>query len=200
MQNNFNISNTDIVTMLMVQKTKELEKERTDLMLQKLEMLVEVCKKINKDFEKLQVKWMPYLEATKNLITLYNPKAKFELTCRHFPFTTDRHMHVSSDEEDGFYVYIHLDYIDFSIDIDPDSENKWNSIEPDNGFYAPVKFVKKYKLPVEYTNIMKRSYTIGNLLANKEELKDQIIAKVTENALLQSTELKLLAEQVKLDL
>ena len=148
MQNNFNISNTDIVTMLMVQKTKELEAERTDLMLQKLEMLVEVCKKINKDFEKLQVKWMPYLEATKNLITLYNPKAKFELTCRHFPFTADRNMHVSSDAKDGFYVYIHLEYIDFSIDIDPDSENKWNNIEPDNGFYASVKFVKKYKLPV----------------------------------------------------
>ncbi len=199
MQNNFNISNTDIVTMLMVQKTNELQKELAEILASQSSILLEVQRKITKDAAKLESRIKPYLDACISLLTLYNPKAKFTLTCNVLDPEYGKFYRPTLDK-DGWVLNIHNDYLPFILEIDEESQDKWNDIEPGNGFYAPIKFNKSYRLPEEYGKLLNRYHYINALLVNKEALKEQIIAKVTENALMQSSELKLLAEQVKLDI
>ena len=62
MRNNFSISNTDIVTMLMVKKTEELQAEKEALKKEHKEILEKTIVSIDKDMAKVRTKCEPYLK------------------------------------------------------------------------------------------------------------------------------------------
>lgn len=198
MQNNFSISNTDVVTMLMVKKTKELEEERLLVIGKRLQILEAAILRINKDMEKLQVKVQPYIDAWRSIIQLYNPKKEFKFESRLEYETYNVTVHWGTDLDKKPYININFTHIPLYLDFE--NEDDYNCIEPNNGFYAPVKFKKIYEISEDYITITNRLRKIDDLLANKEKFKTEIIAKVTENALMQNSDLKLLADGVILDI
>jgi len=183
----------------MVKKVAELEKERLLLTRQKVQILEGVVLKINKDMEKLRVKLQPYIDSWRSIIQLYNPKKEFTLSLR-LEYET-YNLNIQWNKEDiTKKPFINVNFNKVPLYLDFGDCQDYNCIEPNNGFYAPIKFKKVYEVSEDYITFCNRLNKIDNLLRNKSALQEQIIAKVTENALMQSSELKLLAEQVKLDI
>lgn len=198
MQNNFSISNTDLVTMLMVKQKELLNNRLTELRAltdaYKTQAYNKAKKKFNSKFKEIQ----PLLDKYEELIKLFNPKVKFEI--RVHAFTKDC-IRLSSESVQGEYYYCaHYDFIYFEIDIDEKHEDKYISIEPDNGFFVPFKFLFKEKLDAKFLAITNEIYDIESILRNNTKLRDRIVAKMTETALQNMPELKMLSENALVDL
>lgn len=198
MRNNFSISNTDIVTMLMVKKTEELQAEKEALKKEHKEILEKTIVSIDKDMAKVRTKCEPYLEAVRNLLRVFYPKT-------------------------GHKVYVDLDFGIFDLPLRRNNEGHYDVIlnfqlipievetevcNTNDSEYAydlafsqiPISFKKTYKLPKRFTEVLDRMGQIDYMLRDKQNLQEKIVAKLTESALLQNSELKLLSDKVLVDI
>jgi hypothetical protein len=197
MQNNFSISNTDLVTMLMVKQKELLSKRVVELSAIsagcKLQVYNRIKKKLDVKFKELK----PLLDKYEELIKLYNPKVNFKLdvyepTKENLSLTKENLSLITEENID--YFYLKLDYICFEVDVDEKHEDKYVSIEPDGGFFVPFKFSFKEKADKAYMDAINELHYTQNLLYNESKLRDTIVAKMTETALQNMPELKLLSE------
>jgi len=190
MQNNFSISNTDLVTMLMVKQEEILNKRLTELRVLVDAHQAKVYSKAKKKFDLKFKETKPLLTKYEELIKLFNPKIKFEIKVHEFTKDT---LNLGYEKNTYFY-YTDYDYINFEVDVDKKHKDKYVCIEPDNGFFIPFKFSFKENLSEEFLNIRNEIRNIVELLYNESKLRDTIVAKMTETALQNMPELKLLSE------
>ena len=190
MQNNFSISNTDLVTMLMVKQKEILNKRLTELRVLVDAHQAKVYSKAKKKFDPKFKEIKPLLTKYEELIKLFNPKIKFEIKVHEFTKDT---LNLEYEKNTYFY-YTDYDYINFEVDVDEKHEDKYVCIEPGDGFFIPFKFSFKENLSEEFLNIRNEIRNIVELLYNESKLRDTIVAKMTETALQNMPELKLLSE------
>jgi hypothetical protein len=196
MQNNFSISNTDLVTMLMVKQKEILNKRLAELRVLVATDIAQAYKRAKKKFDPKFKEVKPLLDKYEELIKVFNPKVKFEIRVWEF----DEHDLQIRNEKNIFFYFVDYDYIYFEVDVDEKHEGKYVSIEPGNGFFVPFKFSFKETLSEEILDIKAEMLNIENLLYNDSKLRDVIVAKMTETALQNMPELKMLSENALIDL
>lgn len=185
MQQNFSVSNTDVVTMLMVKQVAAIEEKLTALRAERDAMIETIFKRANAKYEKKLEEAKPYIEALTNLIAMYNPKLRFSL----IPYRMyDRQIHFGIGKEER-YAEVHFDYIGLEFICENEEMHKF-CMEPADGYYAPLSFKFKEKMNQSHFDTVFEINRLQELLYNREKLKEQIIAKVTEKALASIPELK----------
>lgn len=195
MQQNFSISNTDVVTMLMVKQTKILEQKRIECIITTGKILAEINERVIKSFNKKLASVQHILDAYKDLILLINSNK--------VPITLDLcepeiyHNSIYRNGEKEFFE-ANLVHLNFTVKFDEDKYgDRYLCIEPANGFFIPFKFSFKEEVSKEYKDLKDEIYRIDQLLRNKEALKEAIIAKTTENAIANMPELKTLTANIE---
>jgi hypothetical protein len=185
MQQNFSVSNTDVVTMLMVKQVAAIQEKLTALRAERDAITEAIFKRANAKYAKKLEEAKPYIEALTNLTAMYNPKLRFSL----IPYRMHGQQIYYNIGKDGYYAEVHFDYIGLQFEYENEEMYKF-CIEPHDGYYVPLSFKFKEKMGRAYFDAVFEIDRLQQLLDNRETLKEQIIAKVTEKALASIPELK----------
>jgi hypothetical protein len=185
-----NVSNTDIITMLVVKNRANLEAKLTDLRAQ-LKALNDDYAKYTKGLIKGQEnnpKILKYKEAAENFIKVIT-KIPFrsEIISNSVPcFHQLACEKSSSGKIEGLCINFYA--------INPDKEDAFYEVVPEGvgELYVDIKIPVKVSLAnaTLYKNVFAEIYEIEDLLRNETKMKEQLIARVTEKAIEGSTVLK----------
>jgi len=213
----FSVSNTDVITMLVVKNREVLNEQKKSLIEQREKFALSVVKtakdKWKKFFDK-EVKDNKAIEAYHNLLKILNPKAKFNLGFTNNEQNIEYHVYSSfgvssyyynTKNEKGEFIYSIND-----LEVYPEFEDGDEGYKTQENFhyvssgdgggqgiYIPSRFIFKYNVPTEVVEINKKLAEIQNLLSNEIVLKEKLIAQVTENAIKQIPELSILVSGIE---
>ena len=178
-----NVSNTDIITMLVVKNRVNLETKLKNLRAQ-LKTLNDNYAKYTKALIKGQEnnpKILKYKEAAENFIKVIT-KIPFrsEITSNSIPclnqLVNEKNL---TDKIYGLNIAFYA--------INPNKEDDFYEVVPEGvgELYIDIKIPVKVSLAdaTLYKNLFKEIYEIENLLRNEDKMKEQLIAKVTEKAI-----------------
>jgi len=217
LKTNFSVSNTDVITMLVVKNREKLNEQRE-------EHRLVYADGVEKLFNEINQKWIKYItkktegdktiEAYYSLLKLLNPKAKFKLdfgiksvsdSIRHTVYSVCGGHGYCGENKNGDCEF-NIKSIDvcpeFSQDEDGDKEqSNFHYVTSGTqgtdsyssnycGLNLDVNFKAKYNVPDAVKEASKKIDEIDKLLKNENALKEKLIAKVTENALKQMPELQ----------
>lgn len=195
MQNQLTISNTDVITMLVVKNREKLNEELNEVTAKMLVMEEEMSKKVRALYQKQLKKINPkIIEAYEALLKALNPKIPFTLQIG------DKYEYI--DFNNGIYrgCIEHNCHYEFIYPVVTKEEQEDNFIfgGDSDSLNIPVKINFKYNLPKEYIDLSIKRDKIKNLLKNENNLKEKLIAQVTENALQNMPELSYLTTDIQL--
>ena len=188
------ISNSDVITMLIVKNRKHLEDKKFDLFKKihdmNTEMSIHLLNQVKKIYEK--PKYQAIKKAQELLITSI---VKCKIAFQESSYTSSAPYFYNNGgylPEDGIFEIKTLRFY-FLNEKDQDEEQFCNDISDyitdiqincNHKIKLNVDTIQKYKvLNLEYSRIQSK-------LANEAKMKDELIAKVTENALKSSPELQ----------
>ena len=217
----FTVSNTDVITMLVVKNREFLQKEQEVLVKRRNEMadkVIEAAKEKWQKFLDKSVKNNKIIDSYKNLLTLLNPKINFEFTISE---NVPQNLEYSINSAFGCYRNNHGHYIqkndksecvlkqeELYVSVKfPETDEGYRDEERfvflstsdgGDGMSIPVKFQFTFKIPKEIEEINKKLNDIENLLKNENSLKEKLVAQVTEKAIKQIPELSSLVGNVEL--
>lgn len=172
MQTNFTVSNTDVITMLVVKQREQLELKREQLRLEWISIKDSMEKKAIESYNKQLKKLNPkVVESFTALVSLLNPKKKFEVQIGNNDFY--------------FYPERGLEYEAQEVEIQAvfNDDDNYYSICEENRVYAPCKIKIKIQASERAKELSKQIDKIDSLLKNENKLKDKLIAQATENAI-----------------
>lgn len=214
----FSVSNTDVITMLVVKNREALNEQKKSLIEQREELSLSVVKtakdKWKKFFDK-EVKDNKAIEAYHNLLKILNPKAKFNLGFTKNEEQIEYHVYSSFGHSNYYYNNRENEKGEFiysinGLDVYPEFEDGDEGYKTQENFHyvssgdgdgegisIPLKFVFKYNVPKEVKEINRKLAEIQNLLSNESVLKEKLIAQVTENAIKQIPELSVLVNGIE---
>ena len=173
MQTNFTVSNTDVITMLVVKQREQLELKREQLRLEWISIKDSMEKKAIESYNKQLKKLNPkVVESFTTLVSLLNPKKKFEVGIGNNSFYY-------------FYPEKGLNYETQEVEIQAifNDKDDYYSICEENRIYAPCKIKIKIQASERAKELIKQIDKIDSLLKNENKLKQKLIAQVTENAI-----------------
>lgn len=195
MQTTFNVSNTDVITMLVVKQRELLEKREQTVLKEFLEESV----KINNQGKELYKKRLEKVDKTivegfRNLFKALNPKIKFEIQIGESDFYIDLYRN-----RQKIYNY-YDDSINIYAIVDEKDEEKVVTINNNGDTYLKIPFKMKFSVKItdKYYELSKELGEIRSLLKNEARLKEKLIAQVTENALKSLPEMQTLVNNVEL--
>lgn len=188
MQTTFNVSNTDVITMLVVKQEKILTERRLELITKLATEIDNFNKEIKKRYESQLAKINNIaIESYKNLIQLRNPKKKFTVQIGQIPEYFKNNWYVKNKfEYSTDFIYLDADFGDY--------EDFHCITEGENRLFIPCKIKISLEIPSNLLEYEKQLNEIDNLLRNKEELKNQMVAKLTEQAIKNIPELNMLVQ------
>ena len=215
---NFSVSNTDVITMLVVKNREILQKQREDI-------VVKYQTIVTKQVEAAVDKWNKFIEKKKNhleiidaythLLNLLNPKAKFTveptgdikqmISGRVYEYYRGRGYYTKPNELGE--CIIQIDNLDYSPKFEETEEgdkyqDNFHCVSSgdgrNDGINISIKFKYTFKISEEALNHVKKMEEIDGLLRNESVLKEKLIARVTENAIKTMPELSGLVEGIEL--
>lgn len=187
MQTNFTVSNTDVITMLVVKQREQLELKREQLRLEWISIKDSMEKKAIESYNKQLKKLNPkVVESFTTLVSLLNPKKKFEVGIGNNSFY--------------FYPEKGLNYETQEVEIQAifNDKDDYYSICEENRIYAPCKIKIKIQASERAKELIKQIDKIDSLLKNENKLKQKLIAQVTENAIKNLPEIQSLVNTTEL--
>lgn len=219
---NFAVSNTDVITMLVVKNREILTQERQKLNQQRVDFGEKTSEAIKVKFQNFIEKKFKDNGIVKNyheLLKGLNPKSKFTLEIggnessyiENFVFgQLDLYnSYLSSPKEENEPVYkvkeIHI-YPKFEDSEDGDVEqSEFHFVTSGDGYRGdsygisvPAKFQSSFKIPSDIKEAIDKIRKIDNLLKNENVLKEKLISQVTENAIKQIPELSNMVQGIEL--
>lgn len=196
MQTTFSVSNTDVITMLVVKQRKVLQDKEAQLIKQYLELRVKFNEKFkvlyNKRLEKVNKDVISSFEI---LMKALNPKLKFTIQVGEDDMYLDTRYRGDKDT----YTY-NQDFLSIYAIFNEEDEDRivcFNN-SGDTHIEIPFKINIKMVIPQELIELDKELIEIRSLLDNETSLKEQMIAKVTENAIKNLPEMQTLVNGVEL--
>lgn len=207
METTFTVSNTDVITMLVVEQRELLRKKRSEVL---AEYLVRVTQQVDKEYSKLlqsvqkNKQFKESFDALNTLFKTLNPKINFTLEYKER--LKNNVEHFVSDLYRGYRVLRDdnvLAYTDIDITLETETEEDGDRLRfPWSNGYEEISLPFKYKTTIkpddktlELSNELNR---IDELLRNENTLKEKLIASVTKNAIKDIPEMKALVGQVNL--
>lgn len=208
METTFTVSNTDVITMLMVEQ-REILKNQREVTYEKYR------KEINKQVDEVTNKVISLIKKNKNinegldalnvLFKVLNPKIKFTLEYEHdIKRYIENQIYMTYHETYGLNKgdIIEFDVINIKIDLENEDEDEGRFIFPwGNGYEEislPFKHKYKYKLDENIKKLSSELTRIDELTRNENTLKEKLIASVTKNAIKDLPEMKALIGGVNL--
>lgn len=190
METKFSISNTDVITMLVVKNRENLEKQKAELFIEKTELDEKLANSMKQQWDKIVKNAnKDILDAYEKLIRLLNPKLKFKISLNEPDFRWISCNYRGKDE-----IVYKIEFLDYFPDFEGDwqEEEKFLNIngDGDSSLYLPINKTIKVKNNPRIDEICKKIDEINNLLKNEDKLKEKLIAQVTENAIQNLPELK----------
>jgi len=202
MNTNFSISNTDVITMLVVKNRENLENRRSVLIKDRNAIIDSISNYFKKEIEKLVKTYQnnAILTHYEALLKALNPKVKFKISCAEL--TQDYFYFIYSNYNKDF-IEITRNSLEFYPDFEGnyEEEDKFQHLNSDCSSSLDLtikKKVIKYKRDEELVKINKELDEIANLLKNENKLKEKLIAQVTENAIKNMPEMSQLVENIPL--
>ena len=202
MNTSFSISNTDVITMLVVKNREHLENRRSILIKERNAIIDNISNYFKKEIEKIVKTYenssiLTHYEA---LLRALNPKVKFKISCAEL---TDDYFYLIDREYHKDFIEITINSLHFYPDFEDNyaEENKFKNINADCNSSLDLdikKKVIKYKRNEELVKINKELDEISVLLKNEQKLKEKLIAQVTENAIKNLPEMSQLVENIPL--
>lgn len=195
MKTTFNVSNTDVITMLMVKQVAVLEKEEKELRADLKKILSNLETKVKEEYNLQVAKIKPeIINSFKTIVQAVNPKLKFTVQIGHHQFYIE-----PRNYSDGIFKYQDRD-VEISAEFSEEDEAKVICITDhgDLSINIPHKIDISIKIDKEYYTIKDKLDNVSNLLRNKNTLRDKLVAQVTEKALAKLPEMDYLVEDIKL--
>lgn len=185
-----NVSNTDIITMLVVKNRANLEAKLKDLRAQ--------LKGLNDDYAKYTKELIKGQENNPKILKYKEAAENFIKVITKIPFRSE----VTSNSVPSFNELAYEKSLSMKIEglcinfyaVNPDKEDDFYEVVPAGvgELYVDIKIPVKVSLAnaTLYKNLFEEIYEIEDLLRNETKMKEQLIAKVTEKAIEGSTVLK----------
>jgi hypothetical protein len=195
------VSNTDLVTTMVVKLMKSLKTELTTLKARSEELAEQILVSPTQkaiDIAKIIVDTDVNLIAWKNLVTSLNPNVKFDIVLRESDIELYISRCISSMKLDEGEVKFEITTLSFDFDIKDERRNLpyfYNVKVGDlrvNEFPVDISF----KLNVDKTelNELKRKISeIQSKINNRQAIQDEATAKITEASIAQNPDLQFLA-------
>lgn len=202
MNTSFSISNTDVITMLVVKNREHLENRRSILIKERNVIIDNISNYFKKEIEKIVKTYenSPVLTHYKGLLTALNPKVKFKISCNellsdYFYFIENNY---KKEFEEMTFTSLYF-YPDFEDNYAEEDKFKNINANCNSSLYLDIKKkVIKYKRNEDLVKICQELDEIANLLKNENKLKEKLIAQVTENAIKNMPEMSQLVENIPL--
>jgi len=205
METTFTVSNTDVITMLMVEQRELLKNKRTEVFEKYIINLGVQTTEVNEKVLAVVKKNKPFndgLDALNTLFKVLNPKLSFKLDYETHvknqvsnSISNMYHRHFGNDEKT-----LELSEIYITIDIDEKDEERFQ-FPWSNGYdeiSLPFKYKTALKVNKETKELSEELNRIDDLLRNENALKEKLIASVTKNAIKDLPEMKALVGNVNL--
>ena len=184
-----NVSNTDIITMLVVKNRANLEAKLKDLRAQ--------LKGLNDDYAKYTKELIKGQENNPKILKYKEAAENFIKVITKIPFRSE----VTSNSVPSFSQLAYEKSLSMKIEglcinfyaVNPDKDDFYEVVPAGVGeLYVDIKIPVKVSLAnaTLYKNLFEEIYEIEDLLRNETKMKEQLIAKVTEKAIEGSTVLK----------
>lgn len=207
MATTFAISNSDVITMLVVKHREKLNAELAVIILEYTKLLDVQINTVLMEYEKAKqsVDWA-IATAYEKLLKLLNPTSTYKVV-----YGSDTEDNIKRRVMDLYQDYgyrevkrdsLFLDYsvidsqVRFKDDNCPDDFTHVCSGVEQFGVNIPIKFRLKVDTNPEIVKLSNRMAEIRILLNNEAKLKEQLIAKVTENAIKDMPEFKVLLDGI----
>lgn len=212
METTFTVSNTDVITMLVVEHREKLQEKLQKLRLQRYttistmsnEILVKYFKSVEKNKQINEL-----IDALTKVYQILNPKIKFKIEIHKeqvsnsiFDLVARAHDSISrygSDSKIDEFSSDRVNYI-FTLENEEDEE-RFTFISDSGGdwsFDFPFKFKHKFKIDQDLVKITNEINRINELLRNEQEFKEKLIAQVTKQAVMNLPEIQSLTTNVNL--
>jgi alpha-L-fucosidase len=196
------ISNTDVVTMLMVKNKKHLNTKRSDLIDRKFHLFLEYGK-VKYKFLKIVEKNEKIKTITDSLINIVSvfTKTKYKVSYRVDEIdrifnSVDYGRSLDDYEKAGWKAKIKdVDILIEPLDEEDGNEDKFYEEVPQN-FTDSVSIKTNFTFNIpqeilkEINEVVTEIKKIDDLLRNEGKMKDELVAKITENAISSSPELQ----------
>lgn len=205
METTFTVSNTDVITMLMVEQRELLKNRRTEVFGKYIVNLGVQTNELTEKVLSVVKKNKPFndgLEALNTLFKVLNPKLTFKLDYeKHIKNQVSNsvsnmyHRYYSDDEKTFEFTEIYI-----TIEIDEKDEDRFQ-FPWSNGYdeiSLPFKYKSALKVNKETKELSEELNRIDDLLKNENALKEKLIASVTKNAIKDLPEMKALVGNVNL--
>lgn len=209
-----NVSNTDLVTMLVVKNRKILQDKRTEISAALDVIFAQQAAVLKSKVDKLvdKAKLIPIADAYLAFVQLLNPKMKLSyefqgISEKHILDIVVQHYYYKNQNGSSRYrssgpsddhIYIRNNSIRLSVttgDENKDEHLYWaEGGEP----YLPCKINVKMAESKEVIELYKELNRIDNLLKNEKALKEEIIANLTEQTVMNSSMLTKLTSGIKM--
>lgn len=206
METTFNVSNTDVITMLVVEQREVLQKKRNEL---RIEYVKKIAEQTEKEHSKLlqslkkNKQFQEGFDALVKLFTILNPKLKLNINYEQrlkdqvFNFITNQYDNFSYNVDNK------LEFNDIDVVIETEDEDDQDKLRfPwSNGYedvFLPFKYKSQVKVDEKTKELSKEINKINDLLRNEASLKEKLIATVTKNAIKELPEMKALVGNINL--
>lgn len=206
MNTTFTVSNTDVITMLVVEQREFLKNKRQ-------EVLVEYVKRIAEQTEKEYAKVLAAVQKNKQfndgfsaletLFKVINPKVKFKL--QYAERLKDIVSHTISDIYRGYRLpnerSLEFSDIDIVLETETEEDEERLRFPWENGYEQvslPFKYKSLIKADEKTTELSNELNRIDELLRNENTLKEKLIANVTKNAIKDIPEMSTLVTNINL--
>jgi len=188
-----NISNTDIVTMLIAEKKEQLNQEVEALKLEKNEIITPYLNAVKAEMDKAMAskEYSDFRKQLYNFVKLYNPKIAIEIkTSNNFEY---QFMTLIANCYSISNITFRLSKL--TVDCAEEHEGEFELPFKSDEVEFPKKLDKKFPLGISkenldrYNDIIAKIQCIDYRLRNTDKMKEEMVAAMTKQAIMNSPDL-----------